>query len=164
MDDFCRIGGKIVSIPTNNRCNYCIRPAKKLRLTFRDLCWVAQCRTQGCDCSQMCSNWTFSNGFCVFHNVLRREYGFPENIVEDWIIEGLPTKIRRNLYGYTFKDLVALHKKREGKENVCTKSIVNNMVKTYDFALSSAARLHFLIKEVFNQHLLPELYPSYIWK
>lgn len=164
MDDYCVIGGEIITLPTNDRCDTCIRPCEKLRLCFYDLCWIACCKLQGCCCGEMCSNWTLSNGFCIFHNVVCGKFGFPEFFQEIWKIDKLEMENRVFISGYTFNKIVFFHKAREEKGEICIKSNVKNIVITYDKAVSVAIKLHFLIKEVFNQHLLPELYPSWVWQ
>lgn len=164
MDYFCKIGKEIISIPSDNKCYLCIRPIEKLRLCKDSLCWIARCKYQGCECNEMCSNWIFDNGFCIFHSLIRKEFGFPEKVEEKWISEGLEFHWVLHISGYTFHKLITNHKQREKNNQKCKESIVENMILTYEIALSKAARLHFLIKEVFNKHLLPELYPLQIWK
>lgn len=157
---YCQIAGKPISKDKEGRCLYCIRPTKKKYLCEEEMNWVSTCCSDGCYCSSICDPWLLSNGFCIFHSVIHNAHGYEQysDAVIGYGMFGEEYTIM--LEGRTFKSLmqeVGIH------GNLLKDSKVENIAIIYDDTLKRAAHMHFVLREIFDTHLLPELYPSWVW-
>lgn len=158
---YCKIAGKPISKDKKGKCEYCIRPTEKKYLCEQNLKWISTCTPTGCYCGSMCSLWLLDNGFCVFHSRITYAHGYGKETRELFIVKPyFCHEFVIKLTGRTFKKISIIAKENEIFSD---DSILENIAIVYNDTVKKASHMHFVLREIFHIHLLPELYPAWIW-